>query len=122
MTKAALVTRLVKAGKEARPMPTADTVAQHTPGPWAVRPNGANSSPFGIEDAEQNHIASAIFEMTNGIEGARANARLIAAAPDMLAALKRLWELGQEPYPEVERETADALADARNAIAKAEGR
>jgi hypothetical protein len=55
-----------------------------------------------------------------GEETARANARLIAAAPDMLAALQGLaWAVSGIEY--VETEYAAEVAQAHAAIAKALG-
>jgi hypothetical protein len=66
--------------------PTTHTAAQHTPGPWKAKERHANYSGWVV-----------LHETGNGLrrvddkEGvfSEANARLIAAAPQMLAALRR---------------------------------
>lgn len=65
---------------------------EHTPGPWEVTPNG------GIAGNGQNVVCNDISTLLNygglpignGFGEAEANARLIAAAPDLLAALQAL--------------------------------
>jgi hypothetical protein len=73
---------------------------QHTPGPWF-----ANDSLQLFAETGQ-HLAS-LDSSTEGFEGGAlyANARLIAAAPDLLAALKDL--LGDQPFIQ---ETGDPQA------------
>jgi len=51
-----------------------------------------------------------------------ANARLIAAAPELLAALKRLRAASVSIRDDIETEAVATLAEADAAIAKAEGR
>lgn len=65
------------------------TATKHSPGPWHVRPNGADSSPFDIDDVRGRQIGAAIFGPTNGVEEARANAHLMAEAPELLAVASR---------------------------------
>jgi len=68
---------------------------EHTPGPWECRPiAGDLSSPgYGIisfGSRQHGRVGSvAVRPGENGI--AEANARLIAAAPDMLEALKEIY-------------------------------
>jgi len=71
----------------------------HTPGPWRVEPDGQGCDRV---VGPRGTVADTI--------GNEANARLIAAAPDVLAALKRYVE-----------HYGDPLKVARVAIAKAEG-
>lgn len=80
----------------------------HSPAPWSVD---------GVEvfDAENMHV---VWEM-GGRDNAEANARLIAAAPDLLASLKLLVE-GVDEYWMAQHPGVVDAADA--AIAKAEGR
>ena len=82
-------------------------MTQHTPGPWKT--TGAN-----ITDANRNHVATVT---DGGTTDGEANARLIAAAPELLAALKDIaetqWANGVP--------SSGALREARAAIAKAEG-
>jgi hypothetical protein len=75
-------------------------MSKHTPGPWKAEDNAVFS----------NRMCLAICY------GARipANARLIAAAPELLAALKDIART-----PEGDEESAQAIA--RAVIAKAEG-
>jgi hypothetical protein len=84
-----------------------------SPGPWTT--NGHY-----ILDADCRIIAAA-----QKIDGVEANARLIAAAPDMLAALLQLMiaygvELSHDPHPP-HSDRHKAWAAAGEAVAKATG-
>jgi hypothetical protein len=83
--------------------------AKHTPGPW-------NQAPYSPTDVVANGdtMVAMAREGLNGIERdkAIANARLIAAAPDLLDALERIAELSYD---------SEATRVAREAIAKARG-
>ena len=56
----------------------------HTPGPWAV-----NFKKFSEVRAENGALVAECKKLT-GLVNLQANARLVAAAPDLLAALQRL--------------------------------
>jgi hypothetical protein len=89
-------------------------MGKHTPGPWTVYEAG-----FSVADA-WGHVLSTDVEGRMPEEAA-ANARLIAAAPELLAALEALLSVYQGFAPwegEVERQ---AEIKARAAIAKARG-
>ena len=93
------------------------TAQTHTPGPWAVR-HTDNGLRIVYSDGElRSHVAD-LHSMSLCEEhgSLRANASLIAAAPDLLSALQRI-ESSLEHEPEI---YADILSVARNAIAKAE--
>lgn len=65
---------------------------KHTPGPWFVQ-NGFNTiySFYGETSGLTTAVASALHkQLKGGEEEAGANAKLIAAAPDLLEALKGL--------------------------------
>lgn len=93
---------------------------QHTPGPWAVTTVG---SCHGIHPAASDNERDDICRVAphnyhpNGWQAAKgeaeANARLIAAAPDLLAALREAVEI-------IEGTGLDATTQ-REAIAKATG-
>lgn len=80
----------------------------YTPGPWEVRPD------MSVEDTETGTTIAAFCE--------EANARLIAAAPDLLAALEAVMQ-HFDPWsmPESASQPMRAYEDARAAIAKALG-
>ena len=78
--------------------------AQHTPGPWTV---------VAIDWAE---TGNARFEIKGIRRTGMADARLIAAAPDLLEALQRAVDLLAR-YPKHD----EAWRQARAAIAKVEG-
>ena len=93
----------------------------HTPGPWSIDDAGAWINIYGSESDDANIVAK--IEITDGStdylhdqETARANARLIAAAPELLEALEAL--LGNCLDSEG---LAAAHAKARAALAKAGG-
>jgi hypothetical protein len=79
-------------------------MSKHTPGPWEVEDD--TDEVIVSRDPEANGFQ--IVAKTYGPDDA-ANARLIAAAPDLLAALKHVRDI----YADIEI--------VRDAIAKAEG-
>ena len=99
--------------------------AKHTPGPWAARAFPAYGYGITAEDSPQARESFAVVHFADTSRGrtaerARGDALLIAAAPDLLAALldivaiddgdiSALW-----PY-------CDLFDNARDAIAKAVG-
>lgn len=99
-------------------------MTQHTPGPWVACDWGYIVADDPTGRHEDIYIAEVCREDDEGrivppIEQ-QANARLIAAAPDLLAALQGLaWAVSGIEY--VETEYAEQIADARAAIAKAQG-
>lgn len=99
--------------------------AKHTPGPWAVAARKwqiATQGPATEWLATMPHSASDGFGLTDVGEIA-ANARLIAAAPDLLAALKALQlQALQSSVNDPSNEWGqEALAMTRAAISRATG-
>lgn len=94
--------------------------AAHTPGPWSV-----NFKKFSEVQAENGAVIAECKKLT-GLVNLQANARLIAAAPDLLAALRGLDEAycraGTPLSPAERHEDRMRLIAARAAIAKAEGK
>lgn len=91
--------------------------ARHTPGPWAT--DDANDAPRDVmSHGGRGLVATAYVILRGGEEEcpiACANARLIAAAPELLEACKNALEFSDGGY----RWLNDML---RAAISKAEGR
>lgn len=90
------------------------TDATHTPGPWTVSQPSGN-----YIDASTGSVAALTY-------GAfKADADLIAAAPDLLVALEYLLEqtIGQDQQYGIELSEGEAIAEqkALAAIAKAKG-
>jgi len=88
----------------------------HTPGPWRVGPVDDTV----VTDADGKEVAAIDGDYNSPDEWPRmeANARLIAAAPELLDALKRLIE----PSPGVAKLPPWVYGIVVPAIAKAEGR
>jgi hypothetical protein len=93
----------------------------HTPGPWvwAERHHGLFGS------GKDNRVLD--FASYEGMwlavsDHQEANASLIAAAPDLLAGLRAVVAMVDPAQPYMTHDELTALADARAAIAKAEGR
>jgi len=102
----------------------AQNKVKHTPGPWIV--DGVDITTEGSKD----FVTVAIVETSKPVEVVHANARIIAAAPELLEALKLAHSLlenmlEQEEY-EVSSEVGEAIENIQetimNALAKAEGR
>ena len=95
---------------------------QHTPGPWTIRTERRTRL---VCDEHGNQISAIRPVKRYGVAGDdAANARLIAAAPEMLAALKALHAChrafsGSDAWTILDDE---ARAAAEATIAKAEGR
>lgn len=102
------------AGQESR--------AAYTPAPWnAVTVGLVEGRPLTQVMASGRWIADAVYT-TDDVSEAEANARLIAAAPDLLAALEsaidQIEGVGVEDWAGAE---GLDFSDARAAIAKARG-
>ncbi len=106
---------------------------KHTPGPWHVDPKAAEESFFeDVSILRHDGLAVAVAVHNGDIipPEPEANARLIAAAPDLLEALKPFAEccdsIGREIPDSKDTSSwtfqAGDFRRARAAIAKAEGR
>lgn len=99
---------------------------QHTPGPWDVEPKGSRHFVDGADGLTVAYLDRAGVRERAEIE---ANARLIASAPELLAALEAAAGLAEGTVKllrqldmESGRIAAECvLRDARAAIAKAKG-
>lgn len=90
---------------------------KHTPGPWSLDPNPATV--WIVSSARTTHVAELPQHPSLDPETTAANAHLIAAAPEMLKAL-RVAEVALMPDDHSEGDL-EALQIVRAAIARAEG-
>lgn len=98
---------------------------KHTPGPWRVERQNASptTGEWMIAGANPGYLAE-VRDCGSGC--AKANARLIAAAPELLAALELAvqhydeWASAELPH-DLDEERLPWLAPARAVIAKAKG-
>lgn len=88
--------------------------AKYTPGPWRT---GHHGEWVIAQDPEIGESVVAIVEGPSW----KANALLMASAPDLLAACLKLVEGADQNNTPLKREIRDAIVLARAAIAKAEG-
>lgn len=95
---------------------------KHTPGPWTIGRDCLPGGPSFMAIHSSDRAATAICSMRVNVPEVAANARLIAAAPDLLAALQAFYKwwgsidcicLNPEPIPNALGEQMEA------AIAKA---
>ena len=101
-------------------------MSKHTPGPWLIaesvvsRHAITNMRRIRSKNEGLEHGAVCdVYGIQDGSE-ASANARLIAAAPDLLEALQGMIEVvSNTEYGEIDRKLA--VKDARASIAKATG-
>lgn len=98
-------------------MSTENNQSNHAPGPWSASPY---SSVVGSLISSGSRPVGAAFPQSVTAE-ALANARLIAAAPELLAALKWLYELNATGVFTLPDSDYAAITSAAAAIAKAEG-
>ena len=107
-------------------------MSNYAPGPWQVKDEATKDDryppyPYSIKDANNNTVAYALHA-GHGAVRARDNARLLAAAPDMLAALQALHQAfisGELKYTKRRRSDKDPYHPSNTlmsaAISKAEG-
>lgn len=101
-------------------------MSKHTPGPWIAAPYSSKVGAPVVSDSGRSIASVTYYPMDQEIfknhhEESAANGRLIAAAPDLLQALKELLELTDDPKNDADPEES-VFAFARSVIAKAEGR
>lgn len=104
------------------------TKQKHTPGPWQLGGFGKVYSPGRVPAVDNGlptayEVASVPFRPMDALgvhqDETRANARLIAAAPDLLASLKAIVEYEKSPDFSKWKRVIDVAAEA---VAKAEAR
>lgn len=98
---------------------------KHTPGPWFVKRDGLTITE-GLRSDSDNFFPFEIAKVADGSNTDRANALLIAAAPELLAALKAVLTMeinGHQLQDRLQFSTAgrEILEKSRAAIAKATG-
>ena len=96
-------------------------MSKHTPGPWARRP-GTLSVQGGDGKLVANALSGTMQRVADGPalrsrQEAEANAALVAAAPELLAALQAILEV-DHPDADFSRMVERAKRIARNAIEK----
>lgn len=100
-------------------------VNEHTPGPWALKIDPAADAHVTTSDHWHDRIAVVFNDSRRDF---KANARLIAAAPELLAALRAaestlmLVAMGTNEIARLEESVLACAARIRAAIAKADGR
>ena len=91
---------------------------KHTPGPWTFVQGGSGDWPTWNVRIGRGMITLPPGEDMRVMD---ANARLIAAAPDLLEALKKIAKIEDKMVGSDWEEIEEARAIARAAVAKAEG-
>lgn len=95
----------------------------HTPGPWQVSENHGELTLTGhTRIFVPGGTGIAVYSMGDPIETIQAYARLIAAAPEMLAALQMALITLEDEYPPEVFSDYPVFGKVRAAIAKAEGK
>ena len=100
------------------------TQAKHTPGPWSVTETFCNNACNRLVVKRKTWGGEVVADLGEAPDANRANARFIAAAPEMLEALRAM--VARAPFIDqsVTAEglaNCEALAKARRAIRQAEG-
>jgi hypothetical protein len=97
-------------------------VSKHTPGPWVIRTAATYRSQIeAINGKGRADVVARITTPKGGAEASDANARLIAAAPDMLEALEAIAPMLPHGAVDNDPQWAGAINAVRNAIKKARG-
>ena len=96
----------------------------HSTAPWKTVYSYSDQNIRDIKDA-QGEIIAFVCDLEKYSNESISNARLMAAAPDLLAALEHLYHAAEEQFDQSETEegsfNSEALERARTAMAKALG-
>lgn len=97
-------------------------MTNHTPGPWEVFDSMVDGDTYGIDGADGSAVVYYGYRDTDSGIPKKADAHLIAAAPDLLLALERITSsyrslLTRRPVRDVD----ETLAEVDAAIRKARG-
>ena len=96
---------------------------KHTPGPWDIHESEGRIEIHPADDIDGLRvIADLVFGDTLSADECRANARLIAAAPDLLEALKQILPMAEKAYCQLGAIGWKEIEYARQSINRAEGR
>lgn len=98
-------------------------MAGHTLGPWRTQGWVPTWAYIQVKDAAHNTVCSLYPDRLYSRDYVEANARLISAAPDLLAALKAIlhWRVPHDDVLTVTDGSREAIARARDVVAKATG-
>lgn len=94
-------------------------MSKHTPGPWVIYDDSNDGKTNRIEIAALGKTVARIYHSVPAED--IPNARLIAAAPEMLAALVDVVAVLQKHYPKQAASPGSIVERALAAIAKATG-
>ena len=91
--------------------------SNHTPGPWTTKPTASLGPQYAVYPEAGGPDIAIVYDHGN----TAANAHLIAAAPELLAALEQILAAADDPDNEKPRDFVDAIdwQAARAALAKA---
>ena len=99
------------------------SAAKHTPGPWHIDENGSSISSDAVTDLALLNMVNVRFSWGGSDFATKshrlANARLIAAAPELLEALQDLLRVAKREL--ADPEDCGAINSAESAISKATG-
>jgi len=93
----------------------------HTPGPWIVARIIPQDGDFIRQVKAEDGPVCFVHDLSDCQQEAKANARLIAAAPDLLAACKRISKALRNAPHETQNAYQGIWTDIDAAIAQAEG-
>ena len=96
-------------------------MTRHTPGPWKIVPSGVGNPRIVGADGYAVAACRPKYSTPDDYAIAAANAHLIAAAPDLLEALKRLLGFTQGGCADLQLQEQEIYDQARAAIKKATG-
>lgn len=91
-------------------------MSKHTPGPWHV--DTSSISQFNIVDSNLFVVCDTICGEEKSDEVNEANAKLIAAAPEMLEILERAYKTLRPIIAEIALPSKDHLMGSMNAVIK----
>ena len=97
--------------------------AEHTPGPWKEIETPHRDAPgvFAVVSTAEGYESTICYTQMEAKGDPIANARLIAAAPELLEHCKRMFNVCTHPKT-TKSEMKQIAREAMNTIAKAEGR